>query len=125
MVAEPRTWVGVMECVRAWARSVLPSLSGRVFFNFNKAAPMPQIVLRRIAGPDDRSLFQFNVYAALGNEAEETEGLLCTAIDQLSRYVQNGVFLHGAVVEDVRWQPDPEANTPCYVVDATFFATAG
>lgn len=124
MVAEARTWVDIEAAVRAWARSVMTTLDGRVFFGYAVDAAKSQIVLMRIAGPDDRCLIQFDVWAEGKAQAAALAAELATAVDALGRYTHENVLLHGAVVEGVRWQPDEESNVPRYVVDATFTATA-
>jgi len=124
MVAEPRTWVDVESAVRAWARDALPALDGRVFFGASNDAAMPQVVLIRIAGPDDRCLIQFDVWADAKAAAAALAADLATAIDAMGRYTHEDTLLLGARVESVRWQPDAESDTPRYVVEATFTASA-
>ena len=124
MVAEPRTWVDAESAVRAWAREALPALDDRVFFGVSNDAAMPQIVLTRIAGPDDRCLIQFDVWAETKAAAAAIATELATAADALSRYTHETTLLLGARVESVRWQPDAESDTPRYVVDVTFTASA-
>ena len=124
MVAEPRTWVDVESAVRAWAREALLVLDDRVFFGVSNDAAMPQVVLTRIAGPDDRCLIQFDVWAETKVAAAALTADLATAADVLARYAHETTVLHGARAESVRWQPDEESDTPRYVVDVTFTASA-
>ena len=127
MVAEPRVWVDVEGAVRAWARAAVSSVDGRVFFGWNEDAAHPQVSLSRVAGPDDRCLVQFDVWAAKSQgkaQAASTAAELCTAADALSRYEHEGVLLHGARVLGSRWQPDFESGAPRYIVEVVFFATA-
>ncbi|MCC6238107.1 MAG: hypothetical protein IT299_11125 [Dehalococcoidia bacterium] len=124
MVAEPRTWVDVESAVRAWAREVLPAIEDRVFFGVSNEAPMPQLVLTRISGPDDRCLIQFDVWGETKSAAAALAADLATAADALSRHTHETTLLLGARVEGVRWQPDEESDTPRYVVDVTFTASA-
>ncbi|MBM4438462.1 MAG: hypothetical protein FJ029_14820 [Actinobacteria bacterium] len=121
---DARTWVDVERAVRAWARQVLPDLEGRVFFGASNGARMPQVVLTRVAGPDDRCLIQFDVWAETKAAAAGVAAVLATAAERLGRYVGDGVLLHGARVESVRWQPDEESDAPRYIVEATFTAGA-
>lgn len=124
MVAEPRTFVDIEPALREWARDHVPSVNRRVFFGFNASAPFPQIVLFRVFGPDDRALIQWDVWAEAKAQAAEIAAELATAADAIGRYTHDGVLLHGAVVESVRWQPDDESDQPRYVVDTTVMATA-
>lgn len=124
MVAEPRTWVDVESAVRAWVRQALPSLDGRAFFGFNNDAPLPQVVLARIAGTDDRCLVQFDCWAETKVESAQLAADLATALDALSRFTHGQTVLHGARVDGVRWQPDQESDSPRHVVEATFTTSA-
>lgn len=124
MVAEPSTWVDVEDAVRAWARGALPAIDGRVFFGASNDAAMPQVVLSRIGGPDGRCLIQFDVWAKTKAAAAQVAASLATAIDALGRYTHDQTLLLGARVEGVRWLPDEESDTPRYVVEATFTASA-
>ncbi len=123
MVAEPRAWVDVESAVRAWARQALPSLDGRAFFGFSNDASLPQVVLVRIAGPDDRCLLQFDCWAETKAGSAQLAADLATALDGLDRFIHQETVLHGARVEGVRWQPDQESDAPRHVVEATFTAT--
>ena len=125
MVAEPSTWVDVEDAVRAWAREALPAIEGRVFFGASNDAAMPQVVLSRIGGADGRCLIQFDVWAKTKATAAQLAASLATAVDGLGRYTHGTTLLLGARVEGVRWLPDEESDTPRYVVEATFTASAG
>jgi hypothetical protein len=124
MFAEPRTWVDVEGAICPWARSVLPALDERVFFGVSNDAPLPQVVLTRISGPDDRCLVQFDCWGETKAASAQLAADLATAIDTLTRHVDDETVLHGARLEGVRWQPDQESDTPRYVVEATFTASA-
>lgn len=124
MVAEPRAWVDVESAVRAWTREALPSLNGGAFFGFSNDAPLPQVVLSRIGGPDDRCLVQLDCWAETKAASAQLAADLATALDGLDRFTHQQTVLHGARVESVRWQPDQESDTPRHVVEATFTARA-
>lgn len=124
MPAEAVTWVDVEGAVRAWAQAQALGVGDRVFFGVNNAVPDPQVVLHRVAGTDGNCLIQFDVCAATKPAAAGIATALATAADALSRFTADGVLLHGALVESVRWQPDEESDTPRYVVEVTFTATA-
>lgn len=129
MVAEAVTWVDVEAALREWARDFCTLVNRRVFFGSNgdpktEPALFPQIVLFRIAGPDDRALIQFEAWAATKAQAAAVAAELATAADAMSRYVHNGTLLHGASVDGVRWLPDEASDVPRYIVDVTVFATA-
>lgn len=118
MVAEAVVWVDVESAVRAWARE---AVTDRTFFGAAKGNE-PQIVLRRIGGPDSDCLIQFDCWASSKAAAATLAADLATAADALVRYEHDGVMLHTAVVESSRWLPDGEDH-PRYIVDVTFVAT--
>ena len=124
MPAEAAVWVDVEGAVREWAREQALGVGERVFFGTNNATTDPQVILHRVAGTDGDCLIQFDVWAATKSAAAATAAALATAADALSRFTADGVLLHGAVVESVRWQPDEESDTPRYVVEVTFTASA-
>lgn len=124
MIAEPRTWVDVEGAIRAWARDAVVTSGGRVFFAANSKVTDPQIVLQRIAGTDDNCLIQCDVWAGSKAAAAALAAELASEADALASYHFDGVVLHGAAVESIRWRPDEESNAPRYIVDITFTATA-
>jgi hypothetical protein len=127
VIAEPRTWVDVEAAVREWARDAVSAVNRRVFFGANNAAARPQIVLFRVAGPDDLCLIQFDVRAASKEAAASAAAELATAADGLSRFSYNGVLLLGATVDSIRWLPDeemPVKDSARYIVEVTFTAIA-
>lgn len=127
LFAEPRVWVDIEAAVRAYVRDTVSEVDRRVFFGTNNAAEKPQIVLFRVAGPDDQCLIQFDVRGTTKESAAETAAALATALDAIARYPFNGVILHGATVDSVRWLPDealPVKDSARYIVEATITATA-
>lgn len=126
-IAEPRIWVDVEGAVRAWIREAVTSANNRVFFGTNDTVfekGDSQIVLFRVAGPDDNCLIQCDVWAKTKAAAAALAAELATAADGLARYSWEGVLLHSASVDSIRWLPDDAADTPRYIVEITFFATA-
>lgn len=124
MVAQAVVWVDVESAVRAWARDNVDSVNRRVFFGANNDISGAQIVLHRIGGPDESCLIQFDVWHSNKPDAAALAAELATACDGLTRYQDDDVILHGAAVESSRWLPDPESDTPRYIVDVTFVATS-
>jgi hypothetical protein len=124
VVAEAREWVDVEVAVREWTRDNVPGADRRVFFATNDQVTDPQIVVQRIAGPDDAVLVQFDVWANKKATAAALAAELASAADALSAYFFNNVSLKGMAVESVRWQPDPESNEPRYIVEVIVAAAA-
>ena len=123
LVAEARTFVDVTAAVIAWAKATVPLAGARVYSGYNSAAAQPQVVVQRIAGPDDNCTMQFDVWAAGRTEAAAAAAQLATQVTYLSRFVSGNVVLKDATVESIRWLPDPESDTPRYIVDVTFTAS--
>jgi hypothetical protein len=124
LVAEASTSVDVTAGVIAWVKAVLPATFGtRVFSGYNSAAAQPQVVVQRIAGPDDACYIQFDVWAVGRSEAALAAAQLATMVSALARFVSGNVLLKDATVESIRWLPDPESDTPRYIVEVTFTAS--
>lgn len=124
MVAEARTWVDIEIAVREWARENVPGAEQRVFLAANPKVLAGQIVVQRIAGPDDACLIQFDVWGGTTAFAASLATELATALDHLSRFIYQEVMLHGADVFSVRRLPDPESAAPRYIVEATITASS-
>lgn len=127
---QPVTWVDVEAAVRSWARDNVTTAGRRVFFGTSESASYPQIVLRRVGGPDSECLVQFDCWGkpkkdgGTKADAAEVAADLATEVDALARYQTDDVVLHGAVVRSSRWFPDPESDQPRYIVDVAFAATS-
>ena len=124
MVAEAKVWVDVEDAVREWARDNVLTAARRVFFAVNNDINEPQIVVQRIAGPDDACIVQFDVWARTKVAAAALAAELATQAEALSRYINDGVLLTGIAIDGTRWQPDPESTLPRYIVEATVVAAA-
>jgi hypothetical protein len=120
---EARTAVNVTLAVREWCRS-----RGFVAFTgVNNNGSFPQVIVQRIAGPDDDVLFQFDVWAADGGgarQAEDEAARLASELTGLTTYIYDGCRLLDARWSGTRWLPDPVSDRPRFVVEAVFFATA-
>lgn len=120
MVAEPYTAVDVESAVRQWTRDE----GFTAFFGANNNGSFPQIVIHRVAGPDDDCLIEWTVWGGTKQEAADTEAALRTSLSGLSNYVHDGIRLHGASDPTSRWLPDPDSDRPRYIVEASVTATA-
>lgn len=95
-----------------------------------KSAPNPVIVLTLVGGgpfpradlPATRYRISFDV---LGRSLDEANQIAMALVGELvwlgqadAGEVVGGVYLGAADVLNVRWQPDPESDTPRYIVDA-------
>ena len=115
---ESRTAVDVEKAVRAWARA-----QGFTAF-FGATGNLPEVVIQRVGGTDDEALVQFDCWATYKADAATLAADLATALTGLSSYDHDGIRLHDAVWLSSRWLPDPESDTPRYVVEATVYATS-
>jgi hypothetical protein len=120
-VAEPYETVDVEDAVREWGRQTLTS---RVFFGVNNDADFPQVIVRRIGGPDAECLIQFDVWGDTKNQAALAAAELATGLLALSGFDHAGMRLHGASEPSTRWLPDENSDDPRYIVETTVFATA-
>jgi hypothetical protein len=120
MVAEQSRAVDVDLAVRAWLRDVL---NVPVFFGVNNDGTFPQIVVMRIAGPDDAVRYQFDVWGGTKDQAAAAAADLASELSRC-RHDTADVRLHGASWATTRWFPDPDTDRPRYVVEAVIAATA-
>lgn len=118
MVAETHTAVDVEKAVRQWARD------GGFIAWFGATGRRPEVVLQRVGGTDEQALLQFDCWADTKAAAATLAADLVTALTGLASYDHDGIRLHGASGPTSRWLPDPVADTPRYIVEATIFATA-
>jgi hypothetical protein len=120
---EARPAVDVESAVRQWCRD----RGFTTFFGTNNNGAFPQVIVRRISGPDDDCLIQFDVWADQGGgkkQAADEAARLATELSGLSSYDHDGVRLYDADWLSTRWLPDPTSDRPRYIVEATLFATA-
>jgi hypothetical protein len=120
---EARTAVDVESAVRQWARDA----GFTAFFGTNNNGTFPQVIVQRIAGPDDNVLIQFDVWGGAGagkKQAADEAARLASALTGLASFDHDGVRLHDATWTSTRWLPDPVSDRPRYIVEAVFFATS-
>lgn len=105
----------------------------RVFFGSPKqGATLPCIVLTRIGGGDDGSeaaidqaVLNFSCWGRSKEEAFDVANAVRKAQRSIRRRtLASGVDLHGAIVDTVLWSPDPQDDTPRYIVTTRVTATA-
>ena len=120
---ESRTAVDVEAAVRQWCRDH----DFTAFFGTNNNGDFPQVIIQRVAGPDNDCLIQFDVWAAEGGgkkQAADEAARLATELTGLSGFDHDGVRLHDATWTSTRWLPDEISDRPRYIVEARVFATA-
>jgi hypothetical protein len=120
---EARTAVDIESAVRQWARDA----GFTTFFGTNNSGSFPQVIVQRIAGPDDDCLVQFDVWGGQGagkKQAADEAARLATELTGLSSFDHVGTRLHDARWTGTRWLPDPTSDRPRYIVEAVFTATA-
>lgn len=121
LVAERHQAVDVEAAVRAWGRD---ALGAKVFFGVNQDAAFPQVIVRRVGGPDDRALIQFDCWGDTKAQAAATAAELATELTGIGTVDYAGVRIHDAVWLGTQWLPDPESDTPRYIVEANFMVSA-
>lgn len=123
MVAEAAVFAPVTSAVKQWAQQ---ATGVSVYRGFQDSEALPQIRASRFGGPDEAALFQFDVLGAKGQAVavEQLAALLATRLDALAGFVAEGVRLHGARVDDIRWAPDSTTDRPRFIVSAVVTATA-
>lgn len=121
-----KTWLATTTVAALVTR---PDGGINVFTAMPKGAPLPCIVLFQVSGgpsalkdlPEQQARIQFDCWATTRDEARNISSQLCSELDNLQRSVGpviNGVYVAATTVPQVRWLPEPDSDTPRYIVDA-------
>ena len=100
-----------------------------IFLAMPKTPAYPSIVLTRVGGgpqpgkdlPTDRARISFNCWGTSRASAGVVSRALVSACDSLARnggWESGPTLLAAAEVINVIWLPDPDSDTPRYIVDA-------
>lgn len=129
-------YADVENIVKAWANTTplvaeLTRTGGGVsiFLAMPIGAPLPALILSRVGGapaprkdlPEDRARISFTCWAASRAQAFRIARILVEELESLSRtggWTSGNTLLAAAVTLTVRWLPDPDSDTPRYIVDA-------
>jgi hypothetical protein len=115
--------------------TVAPLVSSAIFNAMPKGAPLPAVVLFQVTGgpavakdlPEQQARIQFDCWAAKRSEARNVALQLASELDNLQReggVVVSGVYLAATSVPTIRWLPDPDSDTPRYILDALITTVA-
>ncbi len=107
----------------------LPTTGAAIFLAMPSGAPNPVILINQVGGNpnarDDLPLattrLSFDVYGRTRAQASQIAHALIAELDALARYgsfSDGGMTLYHAQVAGSRWLPDPDSDTPRYIVDA-------
>lgn len=100
-----------------------------VFLAMPTGAPNPAIIITQIAGgPDVRNdlpqqtvRLQFDCWGRTRTEAGAIARALMAELEWLPRNggtISQGAYIGAGQVQMMRWLPDPDSDTPRYIVDA-------
>lgn len=92
-------------------------------------SPLPAVVISRVGGgparrkdlPEEVSRISFSCWAASRAQAGEISRVLVGELETLARtggWESAGTILAAGEVVSVIWLPDPDSDTPRYIVDA-------
>lgn len=136
------TFAATEETVKQWlltttvAPLLLRSDGGISIFNaMPKGSPLPAVVLFQVTGgptplkdlPEQQVRIQFDCWATTRSEARNIALQIAVELDNIQRNggpVVNGVYLAATSVPTIRWLPDPDSDTPRYIVDALITTVA-
>lgn len=93
------------------------------------AAPVPALIAFQVTGgpepdadlPVQRVTIQFDCWGKTRQQAGDIARTLLADLEWLARTggkVIGGVYLGSAVIQNMRWLPEPDSDTPRYIVDA-------
>lgn len=101
-----------------------------IYLAMPKSSPKPVVLVNLIGGgpsnkgdlPTSRYRFSFDVIGNTREVADEIARALMSELVWLGQggpgQICDGVYLGAADVLNMRWQPDPDSDTPRYIVDA-------
>jgi hypothetical protein len=123
-----KQWLATTSVAPLVTRTVDSGLS--IFLAMPPSAPLPAVVLYRVAGapspgkdlPEEATRLSFDCWGRSRAEAGAIARALMAELETLARvggYDSGDARLAAAEVINVVWLPDPESDTPRYVVDAT------
>lgn len=121
-----KRWLSGGEVAALVQRNALPM----IFLAMPKGSPVPSVILSLIGGgpiradlPETLYRMSFDCWGTTRDEAGAIARTVVAELESLSLtggYVEptTGVYLGAAQVIMHRWQPDPDSDTPRYIVDA-------
>lgn len=117
--------------VQEWLKLRIPSSMTPIYLAMPKSAPLPAMLCTLIGGgpvagsdlPQCLYRLSFDCLATSRNGALTSATRLVSELQYLGvadngYEATQGVYLGSASVLNMRWQPDPDSDTPRYIVDA-------
>lgn len=106
-----------------------------IFNAMPKNYTLPSVALFQVTGgptplkdlPEQLARIQFDCWASTRSEARNIALQIAAELDNIQRNggpVINGVYLGATSVPTLRWLPDPDSDTPRYIVDALITTVA-
>ncbi len=133
-MTEPIRYGPVDEAVKEWIKTggteTNIQAAGNVFLAMPKSSPRPALLITMVGGgpvrradlPLSQYRLSFDCIAVSRSGASAIARALAADLDLLGRngpgFVAAGVYLGGADLVGIRWQPDPDSDVPRYIVDA-------
>jgi Protein of unknown function (DUF3168) len=123
-----KAWLGVTSLAPLLTR---PDGGLSIYLAMPPASPLPSVILTRVGGgphprkdlPEDRPRISFDCWGTSRDQAAAVAGALvseCESLAPAGGHEFDGVCLLAAEVVTWLWLPDPNTDTPRYVVDALF-----
>lgn len=106
-----------------------------IFNAMPKTTTLPAVALFQVTGgptplkdlPEQQVRIQFDCWATTRSEARSIALQIASELDNIQRnggVVIDGVYLAATSVPTLRWLPDPDSDTPRYIVDALITTVA-
>jgi hypothetical protein len=100
-----------------------------VFMAMPAASPLPAVIITQIAGgpdaakdlPQQTVRVQFDCWGKSRQQAGDIARALMAELEWVPRNggaIVQGAYLGACAVQMMRWLPDPDSDTPRYIVDA-------
>lgn len=98
------------------------------------ASPVPSVVARRVGGgprarkdlPEERTRISFDTWGTSRAQASAIAGALLSELEDLGRvggWTSGATMLRVAEILTHFWMPDPDTDTPRYIIDALVVTT--
>jgi hypothetical protein len=92
-------------------------------------SPVPALIAWQVAGgprprkdlPEQQVRMQFDCWGKTRSQAGDIGRTLIAELEDLAQTggrIVNGTYLGAAATQNMRWLPEPDSDTPRYIVDA-------
>lgn len=133
-----RSIVDAEDLAKEWAKSlssIATPVANKIFLAMPKGAPLPSITLSRVGGtilqgsdvPTDAARISWSIWAENRPQAKSIRLALLGELESFGyqpEFIGSTGRIKGVELLSDIWFPDPDTDTPRYIVDATMYVQA-